>query len=175
MNKLKDRSEKIKKIIFLIEDSILVIALSALILICFGQIILRGVFSIGLFWGETASRYLVLWVALLGAIVATREYNHVNIDIVSKYAPDKIKNIIRVITDLFTAVVTFALTYYSIIFIKNDMASNMKAFGVIPTWVAGLILPVAFGVICIHYIFHLFTHLKNPITSDNDNKNEGAL
>ena len=173
MNKLINISKKIKKIIFLIEDSLLVIVLGVLILLSFTQIVLRDIFSTGLFWGESALRYLVLWIALLGAMVATREYNHINIDIVSKYASDKTKYAIRIITDLFTVVVTFVLTYFSIIFIKNDMASKMKAFGSVPSWVAGLILPVAFGVICIRYIFHFSTHLKKSITGDN--KNKGAL
>jgi TRAP-type C4-dicarboxylate transport system permease small subunit len=175
MNTLKDNFGKIKKIIFLIEDSLLVIVLGALILLSFSQIVLRSFFSTGLFWGESALRYLVLWIALLGAMVATREYNHINIDVVSKYASDKIKYSIRIITDLFTAVVTAVLTYYSVIFIKNDMASNMKAFGSVPSWVAGLILPVAFCVICVRYIFHLFTHLKKSITGGDDNKNKGVL
>ncbi len=170
MKKSKDICDKIAKITFIIEDSLLVLVLGTLILLSFSRIVLRDVFSTGLFWGEAASRYLVLWLGLLGAMVATRDYNHITIDIVSKYSPDKIKYIIRNITDLFTVAVTFVLTCYSIVFIKNEMNSNMTAFGDIPSWIAGLILPFAFGVICLRYVFHLFSHLKKSITGGSGNK-----
>jgi TRAP-type C4-dicarboxylate transport system permease small subunit len=164
MSRIKKAINFLTRMFSLFEDAMLVLALSILIIISFSQIILREFFTTGIFWGEAASRYLVLWVGLLGAMVATRNDNHITIDIVSKYASPSINSAIRIITDLFTAAVTFILTYYSVEFIKNDMTSNMTAFASVPSWVAGMIIPVAFGVICARYILYSVTHIHMAVT-----------
>ena len=50
----------------MMEDGILVVLLSVMILLAAAQILLRNVFDIGLFWGDQTLRILVLWVSLMG-------------------------------------------------------------------------------------------------------------
>jgi len=50
------------------EDGILVVLLSVMILVAAAQILLRNFFDIGLSWGDQALRILVLWVGLMGAV-----------------------------------------------------------------------------------------------------------
>ncbi|MFT6012233.1 MAG: TRAP-type C4-dicarboxylate transport system permease small subunit, partial [Candidatus Azotimanducaceae bacterium] len=71
-----------------LEDSLLVFSLLAMLLIALGQIVLRNGFDSGVLWAESFARILVLWVAMLGAMVATRENNHISIDAVSRYLPN---------------------------------------------------------------------------------------
>ncbi len=149
------------------EDAALVSALAVLIFLSFSQIILRNFFSTGIIWGDAASRYLVLWVGLLGAMAATRDDNHISIDLVSRYATPRLKKIIRIITDFATALITIILTYASIVFMKDELASGAKAFAFVPTWIAGIILPFAFGMICIRYLIFLFIHISEAITGQS--------
>ncbi len=169
MKRMKKILDKIIKKLHWFENAVLVLALTFLILLSFSQIVMRNLFSTGLFWGDAASRYLVLWVGLIGAMIATREDNHISIDIISKFASKRLNNIIRLVTDISTAFICALLTYASIVFIKDEIASGIKAFAVIPTWVAGIILPVAFGVIFLRYLFYFFKHLSELITGDFKN------
>ena len=70
-----------------IEDSILVLILVAMIFLAFLQIVLRNVFGVGLIWVEPLVRQMLLWVALAGAMVATRDHNHITVDAVSRFLP----------------------------------------------------------------------------------------
>ena len=55
-----------------VEDVLIFVLLSALILLASTQIVLRNVFSLGYPWVDGLIRLLVLWLALLGAIAASR-------------------------------------------------------------------------------------------------------
>ena len=62
------------------EDLLLAGLLLALLLLAVAQIVLRLVFETGLVWAEPLSRMGVLWLALLGALGATRKRHHIMID-----------------------------------------------------------------------------------------------
>ncbi len=159
----KPRPNLALRILYGIEDGLLVAVLSAMILLSFSQIIMRNFFSVGFVWGDPFLRYMVLWVGLLGAMVATREYNHINIDLVSHFFPPRAKAAVRVVTDAFTMTVCGFLTYASVMFLIDEKAMETMAFGKVPTWIAELILPVAFGVIALRYAIYMTMHLIESI------------
>ncbi len=164
----KPRPHILLRILFAIEDGMLVTVLLVMILLSFSQIVLRNFAGIGIFWADPLLRYMVLWVGLLGAMVATREYNHINIDLVSHFLPSRAKSIVRIFTDAFTCVVCAFLTYASYIFIQEEMEMGTKAFAQIPTWIAELILPFAFGVISIRYLIYFVIHIIESIKGVSD-------
>src|SRR5690606_33547420 len=57
----------------LLEDALIVLLLGALVVLASAQILLRNVFSMGLAWSDGLVRMLVLWLALLGALAASRD------------------------------------------------------------------------------------------------------
>jgi TRAP-type C4-dicarboxylate transport system permease small subunit len=65
--------QRIKKWILIFEDGLMAILLSATILLAASQILLRNLFDSGIIWADPTLRIMVLWLALLGAIAATRE------------------------------------------------------------------------------------------------------
>ncbi len=67
-----------------LEDSLLVILLTTLILLASTQIFLRNLFDTGLVWIDPLLRVMVLWLGLLGAAVAAREHKHIQIDILTR-------------------------------------------------------------------------------------------
>ena len=54
-----------------VEDALLVILLSLMILLAATQILLRNFFDLGFVWADPLLRALVLWLGLIGATVAT--------------------------------------------------------------------------------------------------------
>ena len=54
-----------------LEDALLVLLLSAMIGVAAAQVFLRNFFDSGLYWGDSAVRVMVLWVAMIGAMLAT--------------------------------------------------------------------------------------------------------
>ena len=53
-----------------------------------GQVLLRNFFDGGVYWGDSAVRVMVLWVTMLGAMVASRDDSHIRIDLVGRFLKD---------------------------------------------------------------------------------------
>ncbi len=134
-----------------IEDYILVSLLLVMITMAVFQIFLRNFFDSGIVWGDSLVRVLVLWIGLIGAMVASRTDNHISIDILSRYLPSQIKRFTTLFTHLFTTVVTALMAWFSLSFVQMEMNDKLIAFANVPAWVCEVIIPIAFMVICIRY------------------------
>ena len=157
---LEKRPEK-KKGLFLagaalfrkIEDSILVGLLLIMIGLAVLQIFLRNVMDSGIVWGDSLVRVLVLWIGLMGAMVASRNHNHISIDIISRYLPRGLKRFTNLGTNLFTTLITALMAWFSLGFVRMEMADNYKAFASVPAWVCEIIIPLAFFIMSLRYLF----------------------
>jgi len=67
------------------EDWFLIVLLAIMVLLAVAQIFYRNMFGIGLVWADPLLRTMVLWVALAGAVIATRTNNHIRIDFFTRY------------------------------------------------------------------------------------------
>ena len=135
----------------LVEDTALVVGLGAMIVLGAGQILLRNGFGIGFIWADELLRILVLWVAMLGAIAASRDDNHISIDILSRFLPGTPKRIASLVVSLFTAVVCGVMAWYSTRFVLDSREFGDTILNGQPAWVAQAIIPVALALICYRY------------------------
>lgn len=162
MNQQNPKSiiERIQIILYRVEDSILVGLLLLMITLSVLQIFLRNLLDSGIVWGDVLVRILVLWVGLVGAMVASRQGNHINIDIMERYFPERGKIIVRCVVDFFTALVCTTVAYYSFLFVQMEYTDGGMAFAKVPAWMCEAIIPFAFMVIGIRYFLLLYMNLK---------------
>ena len=149
------------------EDTLLVLMLAVMVVLAGAQIVLRNLFDTGLLWADPALRVMVLWVGMIGAMVATRFDKQISVDAVSRYLPPRWKAGARVVTDLFTATVSFALTWHSVRLILEDRTGGITVFGSVPLWACELVLPLAFGVIAIRYLLLALLHGREALRLEN--------
>jgi TRAP-type C4-dicarboxylate transport system permease small subunit len=81
----------------LLEDAVLVSILSGMILLAAGQILLRNVFDVGFIWTDELLRMLVLWIALAGAVAASRADKQINIAVLDRLLSDKLAAISKIL------------------------------------------------------------------------------
>lgn len=141
----------IERIGRLIENLALVVILSGMILLASGQILLRNVFSGGFAWADEALRLMVLWVAMLGAVVASREDRHISIDVLARVLPDVIKRWTIALVNAFTAAVSYTLAWFSWEFVAESRKYEDQLLNDLPAWLFQSILPVAFFLIGYRY------------------------
>jgi TRAP-type C4-dicarboxylate transport system permease small subunit len=134
-----------------IEQTLLVILLSVMILLAFSQIVLRNLFATGLAWGDPLVRNLVLWVGFIGAALATREGKHINIDVFSRWLPSLGKTIVGVINPLFSFFICCLLCFAALKFVKNEAQMGSVIFSRIPAWIPPIILPMTFGLMAFRF------------------------
>jgi TRAP-type C4-dicarboxylate transport system permease small subunit len=134
------------------EESLLVIILLCTIIFAVAQIFLRNFFHSGIPWGDSLVRILVLWLGLIGAMIASRNHRHIKIDILSRHLnpPNQIR--LRRFTDVITSTVCFIVAWYAFTFVKIEFQDGMIAFENVPVWVTEVIIPYAFFTMAIRYL-----------------------
>ena len=134
-----------------LEDGVLVAAVAAMVGLAGLQIVLRGVFDGGLLWIEPLLRSLVLWIAMLGALVASRSGQHIAIDVVTAHLPGPWRRPLRAAACAFTAAVCAALAWHSGRYTALEHEFAETAFAGVPAWTVVAVLPVAFALIGLRY------------------------
>jgi TRAP-type C4-dicarboxylate transport system permease small subunit len=155
--------DRLIRIVTWTENALLIAMLALMVLLAAAQILFRNFFDISIFGADMMLRLLVLWVAFLGAIAASREGKHIHIDAIARWLPGRFKSGVVAITDLFTLVVCLALAWQALRFIQSARESAEMAFGTLPVWVAALILPLAFTLIALRYSLRLRHHVLEAI------------
>ena len=151
--------EKINAWIEQTETALLVLVLGFMVVFAFLQVVLRNIFDEGILWGDILLRHLVLWVGFIGASLATREQKHINIDLFSRWLPEKGKNITRFITNLFSLFICYLLTDASWTFVQDEKMMGTTIFEEIPAWYLQIIIPIGFFLMSLRFLIHAFNNI----------------
>ena len=143
-----------------LEDGILIGLLLLMIFMAVLQIFLRNLFDSGILWGDPLVRTMVLWIGLIGAMVASRDNHHIQIDLISRYLPDQLKKLTDLVISIFTSLVCAVMARYSFVFVMMEKSDGAVAFAAIPAWVCESIIPVSFAIISFRYLLFSFNCLS---------------
>ena len=142
------------------EDGLLVTAVLVMVALAALQIVLRNVLGTGLFWIEPLLRALVLWIGLLGAVVASREGQHIALDVLTRALPPRWRRPLRSAGCIFTTLVCGALAWHGVRYVLLEYEFAGTAFGAVPTWAVVAIIPLALGLIGIRYALFAVAFLR---------------
>lgn len=125
--------------------SLLVLLAGALV-----QIVARNFFDTGFIFIEPITRHLVIFVALMGAILATDAGRHIKIDVATTCVPAQTMRRIAPVFYFFSAIFSAIFCWYSVLFWWDEWIyapANEK-------WVVpmALILPIGFGLLALHFL-----------------------
>jgi len=136
------------------EDALLALLLTVMILLAVLLIVMRNLFDSGLVWGDELLRILVLWLCLIGALAASRDDNHLTIDVISRFLPRRWQLATHILCDLFTTLVCGTIAWYGWHFVRLEADFGSTVLGHWPAWLAQAILPLGFGLISYRYLTH---------------------
>jgi len=154
---------RLLRLVTLFENSLLIALLALMVSLAGAQILFRNLLDSSILGVDQLLRLLVLWVALLGAVAASREARHIGVDVISRWLPARRRAGVRALTDLFTITVCALLTWHAWRFVQSERAVGEMAFGAIPVWIAQLILPAAFALIALRYLLLLVHHARQSL------------
>ena len=135
-----------------IEGHLIVLILSLMILLSFGQMLLRNLFDMGIVWGDTLLRQWVLWLGFLGASIAVNHNKHISIEVFSNFSSLYWKRIIKAFTRFSAGIISGFLTWAAWSFMQFEKDSQSVLFLDIPVWIFQTILPYSFMIITIRFI-----------------------
>ena len=143
-----------------IEEVLLVIAFVALVGLAFTQVILRNGFETSIIWADIAIRILVLWVTMLGAMVATQKKKHIKIDLAEQFLTPKQYRYVRGFGRFFAAAMMLIAAYYCLQMTMLEYEFGTIAFANVPTWVCQSILPIGFFSMGVQFATQGYMYLR---------------
>lgn len=129
------------------ENAALVILLGSMVLLGVGQIVLRELFETGIFWADELIKLIVLWLAMVGSIAATRDNRHIRIDALSHLLPDKVITAVRLLVDVFAAAVCAVIAWQAWRYLQLEIEYEVTVLIDTPAWLAHIVLPLAFALV----------------------------
>ncbi len=134
-----------------LEDAFLLLLVAAIILLPVLQILSRWLEWQGLLWADQAVRLGVLWLALVGAMIASRNQQHIRIDLFQHADDSRWYQWLQRFIHLCTAAICAVIAWFSIKLVKDDYQYGSIAFLDLPLWFCEIIIPLAFSVIALRF------------------------
>src|SRR5512138_3310142 len=78
---------------------VVAVLLVAMSLIVFANVIFRYFLNAALGWYEEVSRFLLIWIVFLGAVLAYIHQDHLSLDVVLHYLKPRTKHIVVLLAD----------------------------------------------------------------------------
>ena len=143
---------RLNRLISRLEDSLLIGLVASLLLLAVAQIVLRNAFGEGILWAEPAMRIAVLWIAMIGGMVACREGGHIKINLFEVCAEGGARRVLAGLAHLGACLTCAALAYASWLFVGYERMDGMTTFLNLPDWWFESILPVGFTVMALRFL-----------------------
>jgi len=111
--------------------------LAAMVILVFGNVIFRYFLNSSISWSEEISRFMLIWLAFLGAVIAFMKSEHLGLDILVRFLPPFASHALVVLADV---LVLFAL----VVMTKGGFDMTVDSFA--SGWVSSA-LPIPYGYV----------------------------
>ncbi len=123
---------------FRLVELLLVVMLSAMVVMVFGNVVLRYGFNDSIISSEELSRFLFIWITFLGAIVTLRENAHLGVDTLIRKMGRRGKRVAAIASNLMM-IGCCTLMFYGTVKQHTINASTRSAVTELPMiWVYGV-------------------------------------
>jgi C4-dicarboxylate transporter DctQ subunit len=143
-----------------LEDLLLALVLAIMLALAITDIAMRLITGGSLIWIPPVLQVLVLWLGLLGALLASRSQEHIAIDVISRFVGPLGKKICGITGSLFAALVCSLVAYFSIVFLQQSIEYDDIAFAQVPAWPLQLIIPFTFSLMALRFYLHTLGFLR---------------
>ena len=131
--------------------------LAMMVVLVFGNVVLRYGFNSGIAVSEEVSRYLFIWLTFVGAVIALHEHAHLGVDSLINALPRKGKLFCVVVSDLLmlAAVVILFHGSWTQTVINMRTRSPVSEVPLALIYVAGLFASLMMGVLLLMHLYRV--------------------
>ncbi len=132
-------------------DALMALALAIMVLLVFGNVVLRYGFDSGITVSEEVSRWLFVWLTFLGAIVAIKEHGHLGSDMLVSRLPVAGKKFCLIVGHVLMLYVTWLIFEGSLAQAKInlDVQAPVTGWSVAVFYASGVFFAVCAGILLI--------------------------
>jgi TRAP-type transport system small permease protein len=133
--------------------------LVVMVVLVFGNVVLRYAFNMGITTSEELSRFLFVWMTFLGAIVALREHSHLGVDLLVRALPSTGKKVCFVVAHVLMLYVTwlFLQGSWQQTMINLDVKSPATGLSMGLIYGVGIVFSVSAGLILLYELYQVLT------------------
>lgn len=138
-----------------IGNALLVGLFLVMLLVAAFQVVARE-FGMGFYWGDSLVRMSVLWVTMIGAVVAIGDSKHIRIDLVDRFLPPSALRFTHAIVSLSTAAVCGVFGYFALDMVGWDYVDGTPGVGRVPAWLFETVIPGSAFLMVIRFTLQAF-------------------
>ncbi len=110
------------------------IFVGATVAIIFYSVVMRYVFQRPPFWVEELSRFIFIWIIMLGAVLVTREQSHIELVLFVNLLPKKWRFVLSIFTRLLMVVFCWVMVQQGIKIYPIVAEASSPTFGLSMGW-----------------------------------------
>jgi TRAP-type transport system small permease protein len=136
-------------------EAIIALALAIMVVLVFGNVVLRYAFDSGITVSEEVSRWLFVWLTFLGAVVALREHAHLGSDMLVSRLPTIGKKICAIVGHVLMLFITWLLFQGSLAQAKInlDVQAPVTGASVAVFYATGVVFAVLTGILLLYELW----------------------
>ena len=157
--------QKAVDLFFKLLEFLVVACLVAMVVMVFGNVVLRYAFNSGITISDEMSRYCFIWLTYIGAMVAMREGGHLGVDTLVKHLPLGGKKVCLFLSECLMLFINglFLLGTWKMHDLQVTNVSPVVGISMIWIFGIGYIVAVVMGIINVRVLFRL---VSGRITED---------
>ncbi|QHJ00626.1 TRAP transporter small permease subunit [Xylophilus rhododendri] len=140
-------------------ENLIALCLAVMVVLVFGNVVLRYGFNSGITMSEEVSRWLFIWMTFLGAIVALREHGHLGVDMVVQKLPPLGKRICLVAGHLLMLFIVWLLFTGSVAQarINWDVTAPVTGASMALVYFSSIVFAVCAAALLLRDLFRVLT------------------
>lgn len=137
-----------------LELMVLILVLLSAIGIAVVDMFMRIVAGGGLVWAQPVVRILVLWMGLLGALLATRSNEHITVDVLSQFFSHAVRRWLNLFVYVFSGLVCGTAAWHCARFVLGSYEFADVVLTNTPAWCVQIIMPFTFALMAVRFFIH---------------------
>ena len=136
-----------------LEEAFMTVALAAMTLLTFLQVVLRYVFGTGFVWSLEVTTYLFAWLVLIGMSYGVRTQAHIAVDLVTSRLPPRYARAVAWLALALSLAYCALMLIGSAAFVERSFALGNYARDIpLPRWFLTGLMPIAFALLAVRLV-----------------------
>ncbi len=147
---------------------IMVLALGAMVIAMFAQVVLRYVFGTGFPWTEELARFLLIYMIFLGTVVLVHEDSQISITVLDEVLSGtslKVLKIFQNLVGLAYSILVTKIGFGTLNIVSKQKSPNMR----IDMDKIYMIIPISCILMAVHLVFKLIRMITNNNEMEGQN------
>lgn len=157
--------ERFNDSLMLVCRYLIILIVAALTIVLIAAVVWRYGLNSAISWSEEGSKYLMVWLTFLGAPIALRNFAHINIDLLAKAMPPRIRQFLHMVVSLIVVCTMGIVFWKGVGFTQLGMRQVASSFNLSMLYMY-IAVPIGAAITCLIAVEHALRALVGIVDPD---------